>query len=113
MINNFKSKYTLTQRKNESYNIMLKYPDRIPIVIQTENFNLKRVKFLVNRTLKLGQFIIVIRKHAKINPYEAIFISTFDGLGLCNNETINNIWYDYKDEDEFLYLCVNKENTFG
>lgn len=69
-------------------------------------------KFLIWKGFQLGQLIEVVRKRIKLQPDEAIFL-------LINNRmvslslSIENIYEQYKDADNFLYIRCTKENVFG
>jgi GABA(A) receptor-associated protein len=112
-MSNFKTKYNEQQRMNECEKILKKYPDRIPIIVNTlKNINLDRFKYLVPSTLTVGEFMHVIRKRIKINPEENLYL-------FINNELppmldlLNVIYEKSKDKDGFLYIDISLENTFG
>ena len=111
----FKHKFTFEQRKDEAHKIMLKHPDRIPVIVELSgktSFQLDKQKFLVPTNLTIGQFMYVIRKRLKITPEKAIFF-------FCNNRIpasstlINKLYTNHKDQDTFLYLNISEENVFG
>lgn len=111
----YKYKNTFEQRKNEANRIKTKYSDRIPIICEPFDKtlpNLNKNKFLVPCDLTFGQFITVIRKQLKLQPYQAVFV-------FCNEKLLNmcsfvsTIYFDHKDEDGFLYLKYTSEDTFG
>ena len=114
----FKKKYSLVKRKNESANIMLKYPDRVPVICEkalNSNDNvplIDKTKYLVPSDLTFGQMIFVIRKRLKLNPEVAIFL-------FVNNQLppscllMSEVYNKYKENDGFLYIIYSGENTFG
>ena len=46
-INNFRTRYTLETRQNESSSIIKNYPDRAPVILQSKCVNLEKHKYLV------------------------------------------------------------------
>ena len=113
----YKDKKTFEERKKEANFILNKYPDRLPIICErvknsTSVPELDKIKFLVPRDLTVGQFIHVVRKRIKIEPKTAIFV-------FCNNiipassSLLSNVYRENHDEDGFLYLQFNGEDTFG
>ena len=113
---NYAKKTTFETRSNESRRIRLKYPDRIPIIIERANETtaptIDKTKYLVPNNLSVGELVYVIRKRMKLEPEKAIFFFI--------NETIPNsslqlcqLYETHKDEDGFLYMKYSTENTFG
>ena len=105
-------KQSLEKRVQASDKITLKYPERVPVIVDCKGLSIDKNKFIVPNDLTMGQFAFVIKKRIKMNPNETIFL-------LCNNKlinntnTINNIYAKNKDYDGFLYIFVTLENTFG
>lgn len=112
----FKSKNNLEKRYNESINILKKYPDRIPIIVEkykNSNINdIDKCKFLVPRDMTIGQFIYVIRKRIKLKSEHALFITINNQLP-ASGKLISYLYDECKDEDGFLYVIYTNENTFG
>ena len=72
------------ERKRSSEIIMKKHSESIPIIVDCKsNIELNKKKYIVPKTLNVGQFISTIRKKIKIDPSESIFL-------LCNNTMISN-----------------------
>ena len=63
-MSNFKSKNNFEKRNNESTNILKKYPDRIPIIVEkyknSKINDIDKCKYLVPKDMTIGQFIYVI-----------------------------------------------------
>ena len=113
----YKNNYSFQQRLNESKRVLLKYPDRIPVICeklqnQKDLPDIDKYKYLVPYDLTLGQFIYIIRQRLKLQPDEAMFLFANNKL-MSINHTIMNIYYYEKDPDGFLYIKYSKENTFG
>lgn len=114
----FKKKYDFNQRQSESGRILTKYPDRIPIICQKNKRStvvcpdLDKQKYLVPNDLSMGQFIYIIRKRLKMPPEKALYI--FVNGSIPNvGKLLSTIYNEHKDDDGFLYIYYNLENTFG
>ena len=116
-IKNFK-KQKLEQRLFMYNTIFNKHPTKIPIIVDCESkLNLNKNKYIVPNTFEMSQFLFIIRKRLNMSPKDAIFVfidSDTHGSKLITASTmLKEIYYKYKEEDNFLYLKVLKENTFG
>lgn len=114
----FKEKCTLEQRRNESSRIKLKYPDRVPIIVERAEgcVNIEEItkhKYLVPKDLTMGQLTYVIRKKIpKMEAHIGMFIFLNKEMP-SNGDMIDVIYNRYADEDGFLYVEYSGENTFG
>jgi GABA(A) receptor-associated protein len=117
MVNEFKKKYPLEKRKEESKKIREKYPERYPIIVTKDKGstlnNIDKSKFLGPDSLTLGQFLHIVRKKIELNDNETLFLFINGSILVNNSETIGNIYNIYKDEDGFLYITYCNENVFG
>lgn len=115
MSSKFKNEISLDDRKKESSKILNKFPDRIPIICETTDkiTHLDKYKFLVPCDFTISRFVSVIRKRLKADQYTGIFIYVNENILPPGNEYIHKIYNEYKDEDGFLYIRYNSENTFG
>jgi len=113
----FKQEFSFDKRLEESSRVLIKYPDRRPIICekspnQKDLPNIDKKKYLVPIDLSMGQFIYVIRKRMNLRPEEAIFL--FVNNQIISGTSIIGQVYDYgKDPDGFLYIQYSKENVFG
>jgi len=114
----FKEQYTFSDRLSESKRIIQKFPDRIPVVLEKskqdnlQEYKLDKKKFLVPADMTLGQFSYTIRKRMTLPPEKAVFIFINDKLVTCSS-TIGTIYNQDSDDDGFLYMLLQGENTFG
>lgn len=111
----FKEKYTLNARKNESHNVSIKYPDRIPVICEpfsTKEPQIDKNKYLVPYDITIGQFLFVIRNRIKIPATSALFLFVGNNI-ICTSHYISEVYKSHKDIDGFLYLIYTTENTFG
>lgn len=115
-MNTYKQLHSFEKRKEECIRILKKHSDRIPIIVcKSENCKLPDIdkqKFLVPKTMNLGQFIYIIRKRIKLDSNEALFILVNNTLK-TSCESIESIYESEKDKDNFLYITYSSENTFG
>ena len=97
--------------------ILNKYPDRIPVIINKRETDttlpsLDNNKYLIPRTFKFGEFVILIRKKIKLDSNKAIFVFV-DNILPPNNTSLEELYSRYKDPDGYLYVTYCLENTFG
>lgn len=114
--NNFKSKHSFDNRCKESKNIITKYPDRVPVIVEKQEtsdvVDIDKNKFLVPCDLTVGQFVYVIRKRMKMPPEKAIFVFVDNHIPM-QSSLMSSIYDQSKDKDGFLYIKYAGENTFG
>lgn len=112
----FRSENPIEKRKEESIRMMGKYPDRIPVIVERSTSSqlpdIDKPKYLVPSDLTLGQFIHVIRKRIKLTSEQAIFIFVKNSMPICGT-LMSDLYSKHKDDDGFLYVVYNGENTFG
>ena len=112
----FNEKYSFDSRQKESQKILLKYPTRIPIIVEKcKGCNLNdidKIKYLVPKDMYISQFVFVIRKRIQLDSSQSLFITVNNSL-VIGNHTVGAIYEDKKDEDGFLYIVYTSENTFG
>lgn len=113
----FKNKYPLKQRKIDCSQILLKYPDRIPVICEKHPYSrnapdIDKHKYLIGFDLTVGQFMSVIRKRMCLNPGVGLYIF-INGLIPSNSSILHYLFLDHKDDDGFLYIYYDVENTFG
>lgn len=112
----FRSENPIEKRMEESVRMMGKYPDRIPVIVERSTSSqlpdIDKPKYLVPSDLTLGQFIHVIRKRIKLTSEQAIFIFVKNSMPICGT-LMSDLYSKHKDDDGFLYVVYNGENTFG
>ena len=112
----FKKKHTLEQRTTESNKIKLKYPERVPIIVEqaksSHTNNIDKNKFLAPIDLTIGQFLTIVRKRIKLNESETIFLFVNNTLP-CYSHSLGSLYNTHKDADGFLYIQYTEESTFG
>jgi GABA(A) receptor-associated protein len=113
----FKNKHPFKQRKIDCVQILSKYPDRIPVICEKNPYSknapdIDKNKYLVDHYLTLAQFISVIRKRMSLKPEVGLYIFV-NGSIPSNSSFVYNLFLDNKDDDGFLYITYDIENTFG
>ena len=112
----FNEKYSFDSRKKESQKILLKYPSRIPIIVEKcKNCTLNdidKIKYLVPKDMYISQFIFIIRKRVQLEPSESLFVMINHQLPR-SNALVGDIYEEQHNEDGFLYVTYTSENTFG
>lgn len=113
----FKKRYTFEQRVSESRRVIQKYPDKIPVIVETNTIRsslppLDKEKFLVPRELTVAQLMYVIRRRIRLEKEKALFIFIRDTLP-TSQTLLNEIYALYSDPDGFLYCTITGESTFG
>lgn len=114
----FKNNFSFNDRLSKSNELIMKYPDRIPIICEqsatsTDTYLLlDKNKYLVPHNFTLGQFLCIIRKRLKLSPEKTIFLFIEENF-YSSNQLLSNIYDTNKDKDGFLYITYAFENTFG
>jgi hypothetical protein len=114
----YKNSVPLSKRKMDSTRVLVKYPEYIPVIIDSCNALskiLSKKKYLVLKDNTCTNLLVNIRKNAKnkIDSHKAIFVFCNDIL-IMPHDSIQQLYEKYKDkEDNYLYLYLAYENTFG
>lgn len=102
-----------------------KHEHSIPLILQSNSIRIDKSKYLVPDTMAIPQFMLFVRKKLDItNPAEALFLfaekideDKEDQLGATilapQNKTVAELYAMCKHTDNFLYVYIEKENTFG
>lgn len=117
--NPFKNKRDFEKRLEETTNIKIKHPSKCPVVVQrshkeTEIEEIDRNKFLVPPEMSLHGLLYIIRKRLRLhNDSQALYLFTEKGVLFTTNILVSQVYDTQKDDDGYLYLFYNSENTFG
>lgn len=98
-----------------SEDILKIHPNKIPIIIKlSENskIELDKLKYIVPVDITLQQFHCILNKYIKKNEKQSVIMFINQTLPV-SSELIGSLYNKYKDNDGFLYITVQKENTFG
>ncbi|KAA8549033.1 hypothetical protein F0562_000717 [Nyssa sinensis] len=112
----FKEEFTFEERCDESRDIIAKYPDRVPAVVEryskTDLPEMEKKKYLVPRDMSVGQFIHILGGRLQLGPGKALFVFINNTLPQTSS-LMESVYESFKDEDGFLYMCYSSEKTFG
>ena len=115
----FKAQHSYDDRVEEARRIIMKYPDRLPVIVEkhtsgnTDSLpNLQKTKFLVPDHITYGQFVYIIRTRIHLQPEKALFLFVNNKLPSASSG-MRSIYEQNKDEDNFLYCFYSSESTFG
>jgi len=115
-MSSFREKYPLQKRHDEATSIRLKYPNRIPVIVEkvdgSDIADINKKKYLVPVNLTVGQFMYVIRKRITLEPEKAIFLFINNTLPPTTS-LMSQIYKQHADPDFFLYVTYSGENCFG
>lgn len=116
----FQSQTPLEKRQKEFNLVLAKYPDKVIVYVDTDDKNaleLNKNKFIVPANLAFLEFKKCVRKHIKaLSPNEALnaFIITKKSQIMATpSKTMSELYNEYKDDDECLYITFLGENVFG
>lgn len=112
----FKEQHTFENRKAEGERIRVKYPTRVPVIVQRVAGNdiplIDKAKFLTPHDLTVAQFHFVIRKRLKLSADQAIFLFVNNTLPAAS-ATMSQLYKEHASSDNFLYLDYSGESVFG
>ena len=104
--------FNSNSRLNEAEKLLYKYTDRRPIIISNKISN-NELKYIVPINLTIIQLLYIIKKKEGLNENEAFYLFTEDKSLVTSSSTIGQIYENYKNKDNFLYLDLHKESVFG
>ncbi|KAJ4969357.1 hypothetical protein NE237_016058 [Protea cynaroides] len=112
----FKKDHTFEERSKESRDILAKYPDRVPVIVEkysrTELPEMEKIKYLIPRDMSVGQFIHILSSRLHLTAGKALFVFVKNTLPPTGS-LMDSVYQSFKDEDGFLYICYSSEKTFG
>ena len=115
-IGSFVETHSIEDRIKESQKITLKYPSRVPIIVEKsckcDLQDIDKKKYLVPKDMTMGQFVFVIRKRIKLDTSQALFVMVNNSLE-GSNKLLGEVYDDKANKDGFLYITYTSENTFG
>ena len=114
----YKQTTTLNERKLKSFSMKQQYPDRIPVIVEVSkkvknpNLKLDKIKYLIPLDITLGQLSGILRKRLKVDSTKALFFF-INNKNFPITTILSTIYESEKDEDDFLYVEIAEESTFG
>jgi GABA(A) receptor-associated protein len=112
----FKEESTFEQRKAEASAIRIKYPERVPVIIErfpgSQVNDMDKKKFLIPSDISISQLVWIIRKRVHLEPEKALYLYVGKTMPVASM-SIAQVYEEQHDEDGFLYVMYSGENTFG
>eukprot|EP00731_Ephydatia_muelleri_P027023 Em0018g1123a len=112
----YKEEKPFETRQAEAAKIREKHPDRVPVIVEKvpggRISELDRKKYLVPGDLTVAQFMHVLRQRIQLGATESIYLMV-GGVTPTTSASMSMIYQDHKDEDGFLYMAYNGENSMG
>lgn len=94
--------------------LLKKYPDRVPLIINSKGIPLTTNKLLMPGDAAIGYVMLIIRKHSRLEPYEAMYMFIENRIQPCGTDMISEIYHKHKNpNDDCLHVTITKENVFG
>lgn len=118
-ISRYRDSTSLEERKKRSDSLLLRYPDKIPIILYKSSTdknlpNIDKNKLLISQDITIANIIQILRNNLKLNEFSSIYIVVPNyNVVLSGTQSITSIYNNYKNEDGFLYLEYCSENVFG
>ena len=113
----FKLMHSFEKRKEEGERIRQKYPDKIPIIVEKSDRStiaeIDKQKYLIPKELTVGQFMYILRKSIKLTAEQSMFLFINNTEIPPTSKKLEDIYKEYVDKDNFLYITYTGENTFG
>lgn len=99
---------------DEVNRLKAKYPNKIPILVESRNLEIDRHKYLVDTFTKFSDLILVFRRRIKdLKSSESIYMFIGDNPTLVplHKEVIDV--FDNLNTNGYLKITIAKESTFG
>ena len=116
MFQTFKQ-HSLYVRKEQVAKLKIKYPDRVPVILEKYHGtvsapSIDKNKYLVPRDATIGNFMHTIRRRIQLSERQALFLFCASTIPPVY-ELMGSVYEQHKDDDGFLYMSYTTENTFG
>ena len=106
-------------RKRRSNSLLLKYPEKIPVILEKSKKDkylpkIDKSKLLVAHDMTVATILQLLKKSIKTDEKTAIYIIVSEkNIMLSGSQSITDIYTNHKSDDGFLYLEYCTENVFG
>jgi GABA(A) receptor-associated protein len=123
-IRKFRESKTFSQRCILSSEILSKYPNCVPVIVEkssgeTKLKHIDKKQYLVPQEMNFSTFFFTIRKRLGVGieskSSSNVGIWIYAGKTPITNPSLkmSEVYNYYKDNDGFLYLQYKSENVFG
>ena len=102
----------------EFHRLSRTYPDRIPVFVLRATGcapdipHLTKKKFIVPKSLNVGQFVYIIRRQMSLSSEMAMFLFVGNTLPTTGT-TIIELYQQHKSKDGALRVIYTSESVFG
>ncbi|XP_015907027.1 microtubule-associated proteins 1A/1B light chain 3C [Parasteatoda tepidariorum] len=114
----FKDRRSLAMRKAESADIKIKFPRKVPVVVERSDEerllpHLDRVKFLAPHDMTVSQFICRVRSRLDVKSTQTFYLMLKNHTVVSMSRTMAEVYCQYKDDDGFLYATYASQEMYG
>uniref|UniRef100_A0AC35TYZ8 Autophagy-related protein n=1 Tax=Rhabditophanes sp. KR3021 TaxID=114890 RepID=A0AC35TYZ8_9BILA len=114
----YKEKYNFETRLKRAISIQLKYPDRMPIIIERAKSDkllpsLPKSQYLICPEDTAADLLLTIRHHLKLRNEQAIYLIVNGDTIPSASTPLRQLYDTKKDDDNFLYVVYMTESVFG
>ena len=75
--------------------------------------DIEKSKYLVKNDISLNKFNLMIRNRLKIGKEEALFLLVNGKKSLTGDDSMQDVYNKYKNDDGFLYIAYASETVRG
>lgn len=119
----YRDSVPLSKRIEDSVRIVSKYPDHVPIIVESNDDilmeALKKKKYLVPKESTARELLTIIRTKLNLGKEKAVIMFVGNNM-VCGSELIGFLYDNYclkhkicRNNDNFFYMTLCLENTFG
>ena len=106
------------KRKEQSEILLIKEPDKIPIILEKDPVSkiqgIQKTRFLIKKDFTVNKFQLNLKKLMQLSEGQALFLSAKGKYNITGEKTMGEIYEIFKDkEDGFLYIMYSTELVFG
>ena len=107
----------LEERKAEFQSVIRSNPGKIAIICEkapnSKIVDIEKSKYLVAEDITISQFSLMIRKRLRMGKEEALFFLVNGKKSLTGDDSMQQVYNKYKNEDGFLYIAYASEEVWG
>lgn len=109
---------SFSSRKEESSKLLSNYPDKVPIIVESQSsgkneYKLDQNRFLVPKLYTFHEFIFHIRRRLILKNSDSLFMTVAENYFPAMNRTLSSIYNEYQDADGFLYITFSSQPVWG
>jgi hypothetical protein len=118
----YKDSVPLAKRAEDSHRILTRYPNHVPVIVECSgelSSILIKKKYLISMDATASYLLSIIRNKITLRKEQAVFMFC-DNCMLCLSDTMGVLYDKYTKkhnlkygDDNFYYITLTYENTFG